>query len=64
MRLDPAIGNRERLKALELLGKYLGMFSEKHDHRVLHAQLPDGLTLQELRALAGPLLPQWSEAAE
>ena len=38
------------LSALGLLAKHLGI-SEKHDHRVVHAQLPEGLTLDELRAL-------------
>ena len=62
-RVDPAVPHRERLKAIELLGKYLGMFSDRHDHRVLHATLPEGLTLQELRALAQSELPRWSDEA-
>jgi phage terminase small subunit len=46
-----------RVSAAALLAKYLGI-SEKHDHRVVHAQLPEGLTLEELRRLAG-VDPDW-----
>lgn len=41
-----------RVSAYALLAKYLGI-SDKVDHRVVHARLPEGLTLEELRALAG-----------
>ena len=43
---------RDRIKAMELIGKYLGVFEEK-----LHVDLNEnpfaGLTTEELRALAG-----------
>jgi len=54
------IKRHDSLKALELIGKHLGMFTEKHEHEIygkdggpIQTQVDlSGLTLEELRAIA------------
>ena len=49
-----------RVSAYALIGRYLGI-SEKWDVHHHGGGLPEGLTAEEIRAIAAPLLPDWPE---